>query len=71
MQVYDCYEIHGIYKDPFEGWEEMVGDDEAMYFCLYGHTPGIGITALIDRSTRKECEEEYFKLFGKEFEYKL
>lgn len=68
LAPFDAYEVHGIKRLPRNGQEEkpmgrvsgnceMVADDHADFWSLFGHIAGQGIDCIGDFETRERAEE--------------
>jgi hypothetical protein len=66
---FDCYEIHGVkqYEESGNKYCEQVDDNEAIFWSLYGHIPGQGLTCIGDFTTREHAEEIYARITGRSY----
>lgn len=62
-EFFDDYEIHGCYKG--NGIIEQCDDNEAQFFCLFGHLNTGGLQSIGDFETREEAEEVLQKITRK------
>ncbi len=63
---FDLYEIHGIreFVHPKGNFCERVADEEAQFWSLFGHIPGMGDECIGDFKTREFAEEIYARITG-------
>lgn len=73
---FDAYEVHGMKRLPSSGQEEepigrvienceMVPDDQAEFWSLFGHIPGQGIDCIGDFDSRQRAEEILARIAGR------
>ena len=68
-ESFDAYAIHGVKEFHEAGaiWCEQVADNEAEFWCLYGHSPGQGLECIGDFKTRQHAEEIYTRITGRRY----
>jgi hypothetical protein len=66
---FDGYEVHGVreFDDGDGKFCEQVPDEEAMFWSLYGHIPGLGLECIGDFKTREHAEETYARITGRRY----
>jgi hypothetical protein len=66
---FDDYEVHGVceFGAGFARYCEQVPDNEAAFWSLYGHIPGLGLECIGDFQTRAHAEEIYARITGRPY----